>query len=74
VFIVDDPTRWMGIADAQVIASMIDKLAKKGKTVIVASNDDLLNHHADQIFHLSRGHLVRQTHLFFKRMGQSGIS
>ena len=58
VFIADDPTHLMNITGAEVIASVLDKLILRGKTIVVASNDAMLLRQAHQVIHLSHGHTI----------------
>ena len=59
VILADEPTGNLDTKRGEEIATMLTKLNKEGKTIILITHDMYVAKHADKIYHLMDGKLVK---------------
>jgi len=59
VILADEPTGNLDTKRGEEIAKMLDQLNKEGKTIILITHDMYVAKHADKIYHLMDGRLVK---------------
>ena len=59
VILADEPTGNLDTKRGEEIAGMLNKLNDEGKTIILVTHDMYVAKHADKIFHLMDGRLVK---------------
>jgi putative ABC transport system ATP-binding protein len=58
IVLADEPTASVDKANAELIIQEMHRLARSGKTVICASHDERVAHHADKVLHIEDGRFV----------------
>ena len=60
VILADEPTGNLDTKRGEEIAKMLDQLNKEGKTIILITHDMYVAKHANKIYHLQDGRLVKR--------------
>lgn len=61
VILADEPTGNLDTKRGEEVARMLNQLSKEGKTIILVTHDLYTAKHADKIYHLRDGKLVKKT-------------
>ena len=60
VILADEPTGNLDTRRGEEVAEMFNKLSKEGKTIILVTHDMYVAKHADRIYHLRDGKIVKK--------------